>query len=228
MIKFNYTCKVPLKNEKEVMTVKLWNKLYNLMREILTRIGSYNVKQKICIGIAFLLIPALLLILPAAAVQKAIENRRIEHQVANSPEEVQKSGESGSEARDIIAEVSRGAQIDRSTVYLLARLIEGEAADEPYEGKVAVGAVVVNRTKDSHFPNSIPGVIYERDAFQSVSNGQINRPLSGESLNAAVEALSGRDPTGGALYFWNPATATSTWVWSRPVMTRIGGHVFAM
>ena len=221
--------------KKGVIIVKLWNKLCNVIKEILIRIGSDNLKKKICIGIGFLLIPASLLIYPAAAVQKALKSNKMEQQVINSPEEVQGTGETDSEAKETRAAdenrgsaVSRGGDVDRSTVYLLAQLIEGEAADEPYEGKVAVGAVVVNRTESSHFPRTIPGVIYESDAFESVSNGQVYRPLSRESLNAAVDALNGSDPTGGALYFWNPATATSPWVWSRPVVTQIGRHVFAM
>ncbi len=122
--------------------------------------------------------------------------------------------------------VSRGVS-DRSNVYLLARVIEGEAADEPYIGKVAVGAVIVNRVQSGSFPNSLPGVIYQPRAFESVSNGQYTRPVSAESLRAAQEALSGWDPTGGALFFWNPYKPVAAWIWSRPVLTQIGRHVFA-
>jgi len=116
---------------------------------------------------------------------------------------------------------------DRSNVYLLARVIEGEAADEPYSGKVAVGAVIVNRTQSGLFPNSLPGVIYQPHAFESVTNGQYTRPVSEESLRAAQEALNGWDPTGGALFFWNPYKPVSSWIWSRPVVAQIGRHVFA-
>lgn len=122
--------------------------------------------------------------------------------------------------------VSSGVS-DRSNVYLLARVIEGEAADEPYAGKVAVGAVIVNRTQSGLFPNSLPGVIYQPHAFESVSNGQYTRPVSADSLRAAQEALSGWDPTGGALFFWNPYKPVISWIWSRPVVTQIGRHVFA-
>ncbi|MGO0123438.1 spore cortex-lytic enzyme [Desulfothermobacter acidiphilus] len=123
--------------------------------------------------------------------------------------------------------VSRGYATDRDAVLLLARLIMGEAADEPFEGKVAVGAVVLNRMRHPNFPHSIPGVIFQPGAFESVSNGQIWRPLSPEAVRAAELALAGWDPTGGALYFWNPAKPVSAWVWTRTIVTRIGNHIFA-
>ncbi|MQL52532.1 cell wall hydrolase [Desulfofundulus thermobenzoicus] len=125
------------------------------------------------------------------------------------------------------AQVSRGNDISRDDLVLMARVIEGEAADEPYIGKVAVGAVILNRTREGEFPRTVKGVIYEPDAFEAVTNGQYLRPLSQESLAAAREAVNGHDPTGGALYYWNPAKASSPWVWSRPIVTRIGNHVFA-
>ncbi|SHJ33953.1 cell wall hydrolase [Desulfofundulus thermosubterraneus] len=124
-------------------------------------------------------------------------------------------------------QVSRGSSISRDDLILMARVIEGEAADEPYIGKVAVGAVILNRTRSGDFPHTIRGVIYQPDAFEAVTNGQYLRPLTQESIAAAREAASGHDPTGGALYYWNPAKARSTWVWSRPIITQIGNHVFA-
>lgn len=123
--------------------------------------------------------------------------------------------------------VSRGAVTDRDSVTLLAQVIEGEAADEPLVGKVAVGAVILNRTQEASFPRTISEVVFQPDAFQVVSNGEINRPVSEESIQAAQMALSGYDPTGGALYFWNPATALSPWVWTREITTQIGNHIFA-
>lgn len=123
--------------------------------------------------------------------------------------------------------VSRGVS-DRGNVYLLARVIEGEAADESYSGKLAVGAVIVNRTQSGSFPSSIPGVVYQPHAFESVTNGQYTRPVSEESLRAAQAAISGADPTGGALFFWNPYKKVSAWIWSRPIITQIGRHVFAL
>jgi len=124
-------------------------------------------------------------------------------------------------------QVSRGASVSRADLILMARVIEGEAADEPYKGKVAVGAVIVNRLQSPDFPKSVSGVVFEPDAFEAVTNGQYTRPLTQESIRAAQDALSGKDPTNGALYYWNPVKATSKWVWSRPIVTRIGNHVFA-
>ena len=115
-----------------------------------------------------------------------------------------------------------------SNLQLLARAINGEARGESYEGQVAVGAVILNRVKDSRFPNTIPGVIYQKGAFTAVSDGQINVPIAEGStvLKAAQDALNGWDPTGGAVYYFNPQTATSKWIWSRPVVKTIGKHRF--
>ncbi|AQS58731.1 cell wall hydrolase [Desulforamulus ferrireducens] len=124
------------------------------------------------------------------------------------------------------SQVSRG-NLNRHEVTLLAMVVEGEAADEPYQGKVAVAAVIMNRMEDQQFPDTLSGVVYEDWAFESVMNNQYKRPLSQESINAAQAALRGEDPTNGALYFWNPATAKSKWVWSRTVTHQIGRHVFA-
>jgi len=123
--------------------------------------------------------------------------------------------------------VSRGVATDRGDVTLLARVIEGEAANESLLGKVAVGAVILNRTKSASFPRTISGVIFQQDAFESIANGQAYRPLSQESLQAAQMAMGGYDPTGGALFFWNPAKPVNPWVWSRNIVTQIGNHVFA-
>lgn len=115
-----------------------------------------------------------------------------------------------------------------SDIQLMARAINGEARGEPYEGQVAVGAVILNRVKDSRFPNSISGVIYEPGAFTAVSDGQINAALSEGSTvyKAAQDALNGWDPTGGCVYYFNPATATNKWIWSRPLVKTIGKHRF--
>lgn len=113
-----------------------------------------------------------------------------------------------------------------SNVELLARIINGEARGEPYTGQVAVGAVVLNRVKSPSFPNTISGVIYQSGAFTAVTDGQINAAVQDSCYNAARDALNGWDPTGGAIYYYNPATATSSWIWSRPVITQIGKHVF--
>ena len=123
--------------------------------------------------------------------------------------------------------VSRGGYSNDGRVDLLAKVIEGEAADEPLVGKVAVGSVILNRIRSSSFPQSLSSVVYQPLAFESVSNGQYNRSTSEESIKAARLALNGWDPTGGALFFWNPAKRVSAWIWSRPIITQIGAHVFA-
>ncbi len=110
---------------------------------------------------------------------------------------------------------------------LLTRIINGEARGEPYEGQVAVGAVVLNRVESPAFPNTIEGVIYQPGAFTAITDKQIDAPLYESSRRAALEALSGVDPTGGAVYYYNPAKTTNQWIYSRPVITRIQGHIFA-
>ncbi len=112
--------------------------------------------------------------------------------------------------------------------YLLARLIHGEARGESYTGKVAVGAVILNRTRDGRFPKTIAGVIYEPGAFDAVNDGQINLEPDNESVKAAADALNGWDPTYGCVFYWNPATATSKWIWSRKIVVTIGKHVFGV
>jgi N-acetylmuramoyl-L-alanine amidase len=113
-------------------------------------------------------------------------------------------------------------------IFLLAHLIHGEAGSEPYIGKVAVGGVVMNRIQNPRFPKSIAGVVYQPHAFESVSNGIFNEPVSPESIKAAEDAISGWDPSGGALYFFNPAKTNNTWIWARRIITQIGRHVFAL
>ena len=115
-----------------------------------------------------------------------------------------------------------------SDLQLMARAINGEARGEPYEGQVAVGAVILNRVRSSSFPNTIAGVIYEPGAFTAVADGQINVPIAEDSTvyKAAQDALNGWDPTGGAIYYFNPDTATNKWIWSRPLIKQIGKHRF--
>ena len=126
------------------------------------------------------------------------------------------------------AAVSSTASSYQSDVELLARLIHGEARGEPYVGMVAVGAVVLNRVKSSRFPNTLAGVIYQSGAFDAVSDGQINLAPNEQSRRAARDALNGWDPTGGCLYYYNPSTATSSWIWTREVRLNIGDHSFAV
>ena len=113
-----------------------------------------------------------------------------------------------------------------SNLNLLSRLIYGEARGEPYTGQVAVGAVVLNRVKSSSFPNTIAGVIYQNGAFDVVSDGQINLVQNSTAKKAAQDALNGWDPSYGAIYYFNPNTATNKWIWSRPVTVTIGKHRF--
>ncbi|MBQ2712839.1 MAG: spore cortex-lytic enzyme [Clostridia bacterium] len=113
-------------------------------------------------------------------------------------------------------------------VYLLAKCIYAEARGEPYTGKVAVGAVVLNRVKNASFPNTIAGVIYQPLAFTAVADGQINLSPDNTCMKAAKDAINGWDPTYGCLYYYNPKTATSSWIWSREVVVTIGNHRFAI
>lgn len=111
-------------------------------------------------------------------------------------------------------------------LYLLARLVYGEARGEPYKGQVAVAAVVLNRVKSSKFPNSVSGVIYQSGAFSVVSDGQINLTPDETAIKAARDAMNGYDPTNGCLYYYNPAKTTNKWMLSKPVLLRIGNHAF--
>lgn len=111
-------------------------------------------------------------------------------------------------------------------ISLLAQAINGEARGESYTGQVAVGAVILNRVRHSSFPNTIAGVVYQPGAFTAVSDGQINLSPTTSCYNAARDAINGWDPTGGAIYYYNPATATNQWIRSRPIIIQIGKHVF--
>ena len=109
---------------------------------------------------------------------------------------------------------------------LLAHLVYGEARGEPYAGQVAVAAVVLNRVKSSSFPNTVAGVIYQSGAFSVVNDGQINLTPNQTAIKAAQDALNGWDPSYGSIYYFNPATTTNKWIWSRPYVTTIGKHRF--
>jgi N-acetylmuramoyl-L-alanine amidase len=111
-------------------------------------------------------------------------------------------------------------------VYLLARVVYGEARGEPYKGKVAVAAVVLNRVASSSFPNTIPKVVYQSGAFPIVDDGQINLTPDNDALSAARDAINGWDPSGGALFYYNPRKTQNKWIRSRPVITYIGQHTF--
>ena len=115
-----------------------------------------------------------------------------------------------------------------SDMYLLARTIYAEGRGEPYVGQVAIGAVVLNRVDNPAFPNTISGVVYQRHAFTAVSDGQINLTPDDTAMRAAQDAVNGWDPTGGAIYYYNPAVATSSWIFGRQTIAVIGKHVFAI
>ncbi len=121
---------------------------------------------------------------------------------------------------------SSSSSSDSNNLNLLARIINGEARGEPYNGMVAVGAVVLNRVSNPNFPSTVAGVIYQSGAFDAVGDGQINLAPSTQAYNAARDAMNGWDPTGGAIYYFNPATATNKWIWSRPHLITIGKHRF--
>ena len=121
---------------------------------------------------------------------------------------------------------SGGSAAQSGSVDLLARVISAEARGEPYNGQVAVGAVILIRIKHPSFPNTLSGVIYQTDAFTCMVDGQFDQPISETSYRAAQDALNGVDPSGGAIYYFNPDTATSAWIWSRPLIVQIGKHRF--
>lgn len=115
---------------------------------------------------------------------------------------------------------------NKNDLTLLSKVIYSEARGEPYKGQVAVGAVVLNRVASSSFPNTIAGVVYQSGAFDAVSDGQINLQPDETARKAAQDAINGWDPTSGCIYYFNPATATSKWIWSRPQVITIGKHIF--
>jgi N-acetylmuramoyl-L-alanine amidase len=112
-------------------------------------------------------------------------------------------------------------------LYLMARMISAEARGEPFVGQVAVGAVILNRVESPHFPNTIAEVLYQPGAFSALLDGQFDQPIADSAWRAAREALSGTDPSGGAVYYYNPVTSTSKWIFSRETITTIGKHIFA-
>lgn len=129
-------------------------------------------------------------------------------------------------AMGITSSSSGTTSSNSSNLNLLARVIYGEARGEPYAGQVAVGAVCLNRVKSSSFPNTLAGVVYQAGAFDAVKDGQINLTPNSTAIKAAQDALNGWDPSYGAIYYFNPSTATNKWIWSRPMTVTIGKHRF--
>ena len=137
-------------------------------------------------------------------------------------------GKATSAALGISDSSSSNSGSGSNDLYLLSRMIAAEARGEPYVGQVAVGAVILNRVRHPSFPNSISGVIYQPGAFTAIDDGQwASTTITSSARKAAQDALNGWDPTGGAIYYYNPAKTTSKWIYSRPVVTTIGQHVFA-
>lgn len=122
--------------------------------------------------------------------------------------------------------VHSSSRISQGDLNLMANAVYGEARGEPYIGQVAIAAVILNRLEHSQFPNSIPGVIFQPGAFTAVADGQIWLTPNQKAKKAVIDALNGWDPSGGAIYYFNPETATSKWIWSRPQIKRIGKHIF--
>lgn len=122
--------------------------------------------------------------------------------------------------------IGGGASYNSADYELLARIISAEARGETYLGQVAVGAVVLNRVEHPSFPDTVSGVVYQNGAFSCLYDGQFYEPIEDSAYSAARDALNGLDPSGGAIYYYNPAVATNKWIYSRPIITTIGRHVF--
>ena len=136
------------------------------------------------------------------------------------------AGEKTLKAMGINSNNETNTSNNNTDLNLLSKLVNAEARGEPYKGMVAVAATVLNRVSNSKFPNSVAGVIYQSGAYTCVQDGQINLPGTEQSKKAAQDAINGWDPTSGCIYYFNPSTATSSWIWSRPQVVTIGKHIF--
>ena len=130
-------------------------------------------------------------------------------------------------AKKNISSRAQYLSVNAEDIELMARVVYGESRGEPFEGQIAVAAVILNRVFANDFPSTVSGVIYQDLAFTAVADGQYKLTPDAQAYQAVRQALNGYDPTYGALYYWNPSTATSRWVWSREVTLKIGRHVFA-
>ena len=135
-----------------------------------------------------------------------------------------KNKQQTSTAKPIAANTPHG--FSQNDIQIMANAVYGEARGEPYEGQVAVAAVILNRLNSSTFPNTVSGVIFEPRAFTAVADGQIWLTPNDTARKAVLDAINGWDPTGNALYYFNPETATSDWIWTRPQIKTIGKHIF--
>jgi N-acetylmuramoyl-L-alanine amidase len=116
--------------------------------------------------------------------------------------------------------------LSQSDLQLMQHVVYGEARGEPFEGEVAIAAVILNRLRDPRFPHTVPGIVYQPGAFTAVADGQVNLQPDAQAMRAVADAVNGWDPSHGAVYYFNPATATSAWIWSRPQILKIGKHIF--
>lgn len=153
---------------------------------------------------------------------KSTENAVINFQKDNG---LRIDGIAGSETLAALG-VEAGSSYNSADYQLLARIISAEARGEPYIGQVAVGAVVLNRIEHPSFPDTLAGVVYQKGAFSCLYDGQFDEPIAESAYKAARDALNGMDPSDGAIYYFNPATATNSWIWSRPLIVTIGSHRF--
>ncbi len=168
--------------------------------------------------------------LPTSNLEQHVNNEHtISTSMQNMTASMQNTSQPSSSASIIANAVSSGTAdgFSQNDINLMAHVVYGEARNQPFTGQVAVAAVILNRFHSNVFPHSIPGVIYQPGAFTSMSNGQAWLGLHRVNVQAVLDAIHGWDPTHGALYYWNPATATSQWIWSQPIMLQIGNHVFA-
>lgn len=153
---------------------------------------------------------------------KSTENAVINFQKDNG---LRIDGIAGSETLTALGVEAEGSY-NSADYQLLARIISAEARGEPYIGQVAVGAVVLNRIEHPSFPDTLAGVVYQKGAFSCLYDGQFDEPIAESAYKAARDALNGMDPSDGAIYYFNPATATNSWIWSRPLIVTIGSHRF--
>lgn len=148
------------------------------------------------------------------------------HNATNTNNQNQSSNSTGSKPASTPTAENVPEGYSQNDIQLLANAVHGESRGEPYVGQVAVAAVILNRVESPTFPNTVAGVIFEPGAFTAVADGQIWLTPDETSKQAVIDAINGWDPSGNALYYFNPATATSDWIWSRPQIKKIGKHIF--
>ena len=167
------------------------------------------------------------------AQNNSVEWNSLADEVQSLPSNTENDGYSHNPPEEMAKAPLEGGSFDETSisegdVWLLAQVIHAEGRGEPFQGQVAIGAVLLNRLRDQRFPDSLTNIVYEPGAFCTVADGQIYLTPDASAIEAARLAAGGWDPTGGAIYFYNPARSTSRWIFTRPVVNRIGRHVFAL